>query len=581
MRPRKLLAALVVGTSIALAAPAFADGTGMGAGGSHAFCTSPDRPLGLRQRQLCPLAREVDGCEGLVEACEAAFAPQKSAWFEQLVAWASPIATFLLYALVAGIALLIAIPVLEALRRNLRDRRGVAAVRRSPRARAELIEPEPRSTDEPTTADALLQLADGERATGELDRALGLYLAASLAALDGRGALRIRQDATNGEYVRSCAEAPSREGLREIVREVDASLFGGQRPTTGSVSRVAARAQAIVRATSTTLALLLVVLSTLSCAAPRKGADPAADDLPREVLRRDGYRVSALQTSLATLPIPIPGADEDTPIVLVDTEKVALEAETRAHLLRWIEAGGVLVVFGELESAGLRSLAPTRDLRVRPSDEQKELRARVARPSLASRTEGEPLAWLGGEPYAVKRQLGRGSLLAVANDDLFTNLGVLPRGNADALVALVHAVSDEEEEVRVAGAEDGVPPPSNPFAALARAGLAKGLWHALAASIILFLAVGLRQARSVRVARETRRAFAEHVEATGSLYARADANVHALAVYDRFVESRLREATLRGDELAILEALRRLSARAQARSESASTTSGTPPAAER
>jgi hypothetical protein len=160
-------------------------------------------------------------------------------------------------------------------------------------------------------------------------------------------------------------------------------------------------------------------------------------------------------------------------------------------------------------------------------------------------------------------------VLGVANDDLFTNAGVLPPRNAAALVTLVRAVSHDPRrqvtsrpdgtttlgELRVARAEDGIPPPANPFAALLAAGLAKGAWHALAATALLFLALGTRQARARPPARQARRAFAEHVEATGAFYSRARATSHALGAYGRYAEARLSELLPRGtDKAAFLSA---------------------------
>ena len=42
--------------------------------------------------------------------------------------------------------------------------------------------------------------------------------------------------------------------------------------------------------------------------------------------------------------MPVPR--ESAPVVVVDVDRVALEDETVAHLLRWVDAGGVLVLFG-------------------------------------------------------------------------------------------------------------------------------------------------------------------------------------------------------------------------------------------
>ena len=103
-------------------------------------------------------------------------------------------------------------------------------------------------------------------------------------------------------------------------------------------------------------------------------------------------------------------------------------------------------------------------------------------------------------------------------------------------------------QIRFARSIDGIAPPSNPFSALVQAGLGRGAWHALAASVVLFLTFGIRQARARPAAPKPRRAFAEHVEATGAFYGRARALGHALASYGRFAEMRLRERVPRGGD---------------------------------
>jgi hypothetical protein len=98
----------------------------------------------------------------------------------------------------------------------------------------------------------------------------------------------------------------------------------------------------------------------------------------------------------------------------------------------------------------------------------------------------------------------------------------------------------------VAEHDDGVSPPSSPIAALTRAGLGPGLVHALLATLVLFLAVGIRLARPKPSLTPTRRAFAEHVEAVGALHARTRNAPHALAAYARFADDRLRASMPRG-----------------------------------
>jgi hypothetical protein len=549
--------------------------------GNYAFCKTPPSPLGARGLRLCDLADEIDGCEGLQKACGSIPPPKQTSWLEHLAKAAGPIATVLLYVLVGAIVVAIAIPVVRALVKRRRENRLVRT-KPSPDRHHAIVDA-PVRTAEIADAEVALRLADDHRARGELDRALGLYLHASLSALDRRGAIRVARHRTNGEYVRSCVESVSRTPLREIVREVDAVQFGGAAPTDDAVQRVSARAKAIVR----TAAVVLGILTLLGgCAAPPPGSDPAGDELPIEVLRRNGFRVGKLESSLATMPIP--DVDEGAPVVIVDVERVALEDETQAHLMRWVEAGGVLVLFGHVEGWPIEirpalDSATTRDLVVRTSDPNGGLEdveaehddqtgmpihvtgARAARRDAFAWTDATRVASLGSATYAAKRYVGKGIVLGIANDDLFTNLGARAKRNAAGLVTLVRSAAHDLRrrviprhgddglsslnDVRVAHMEDGVPPPANPFAALLAAGLGKGAWHALVASILLFLAYGIRHARPRPITRglETRRAFAEHVAATGAFYGRAHAHTHALAVYGRFLDARLRESMPRGD----------------------------------
>jgi hypothetical protein len=215
-------------------------------------------------------------------------------------------------------------------------------------------------------------------------------------------------------------------------------------------------------------------------------------------------------------------------------------------------------------------------------------RARVARPETVAWSDATPIATLGDDAYAVRVEVGRGVVVAVANDDLFTNAGVLPRSNPAALVALARAAAGPDvQELRIALPEDGVTPPSNPFSALVAAGLGAAMVHALGASVLLFLSAGKRRTRPRAERGGSRRALLEHVEAIGALYARAGAASHALAAYRRFVELRRRGGPLpeSGDDLTPteIEKLRRLLAPQLPSGGAASATiaSGTPAAPER
>ena len=535
-----------------------------------AFCSKPKRPMFVRQRELCSLAEDTSDCEGFAKACGDPLADREKDSKSSIPGFLATLARGLVWLLVLVVVLAIAYPLVRALVRARRDRQ---LADRPPEPNVALAvtkktAPEPERI---TDAEAALREADEHARRGDLARALGLYLAASLAALDRRGAIRLARHRTNGEYVRSCSDTAARAPLREIVREVDRVEFGNLAPTGEGVARVASRASALVR--PLLLALLVLVL-VVGCGGRGPGAvdDPAGDELPMEVLRRSGYAVSYLPTSLAALPMPAEGAT--APIVVVDVTNVPLEEEASAHLIRWVEGGGVLVLAGppalwpaELHVTADR--ADTRSLRVL-ADHAGARQARVATMHALQWSGSDALAKLGDSVYAARKDVGQGAIVGLAGDDLFTNIGAASPANAEALVAIVDVAARDRSradamrgapsgaqvyEIHVARGHDGVPPPSNPFSALVQAGLGKGAWHALAAAVVLFLAFGIRHASARPAVPPARRAFAEHVEATGAFYGRARALAHALAAYGKFAELRLRERVPRGgDPVAFLAA---------------------------
>ena len=137
-----------------------------------------------------------------------------------------------------------------------------------------------------------------------------------------------------------------------------------------------------------------------------------------------------------------------------------------------------------------------------------------------------------------------GILDAIGDTSIVRLHKVVPPGSASVLVAIL--ASAGRSEFRFADDDDGVAPPSTPIAALLRAGLGLGLAHAAVFAVVLFLAAGSRLARPRPSAPPRRRAFAEHVEAVGALYARAGGARHALAAFAGFADQRLRARMPRG-----------------------------------
>ena len=538
--------------------------------GFDAFCKAPPHPLPSRARSLCPLAADIQGCEALVSACNEDPFPkprEPKAGFSPLLA---EIVNGFMWLLVAGAVGVVIVFIVRALLRARRDEQASEPEKERP---AQITALSPAAALETVSdADLLLRRAEEQAARGDLNAAAALYLAAALRALDRLGAIRIARHRTNGEYVRACQDATAKPELRAIVREVDRAQFGHQPLTIDALRAIAARAAGIVaRTAALAFVILALALGTSACTSQGplpKGSDPAADDLFMEVLRRQGAKVGRVTHSLATLPIPKGDEEQPQPLIVVDAERTPLDEETRAHLARWVEAGGRLLLAGDVGSWGETFHAKPEavtltDVVVSPEfvpfegdeDEDaevtvlevgKEYPAHVAQGAGISWKKAERIATIGtSSEYAGALVLGRGMVIGLAGNDLLTNVGLARAPNAAAMVALIDRCA-AGRRIEVARPENGISPPSNPLVSLLHAGLGLALGHAAAATLILILAFGIRQARPRLAPPPARRAWTEHIEATGGLYARGRLAAHALAMYARFVDGRLRPRMPRG-----------------------------------
>jgi hypothetical protein len=551
--------------------------------GDYSFCSAPARPLSRSSHALCPLAKDIAGCEGLVVACADELAPARPKGPPSTHPWIAALAWLAraaVWVLVFGAIIAIAIPIVRAVLRARSDRKGAEEPTEATVTAQGRVASAP-SPDE-SDAETLLRRAAAHAAAGRLDAALFAYLNAALRALDERGAIRIARHRTNGEYVRACTEAGARPELLTIVREVDTVQFGGRLPTNDGVARAAASAASVVGAArprpspgvAPFVAMALFVLAVGACGGPlRKGSNPAGDDLLFDLLRRQGASASYLAGSLATLPLE----GRTGAAVIVDVEKTQLEDDTKAHLLRWVDQGGVLVLAGDVEGWP-REFWANRDNTdntdntesvevvveqgaVDEADDDPPLhtaRAKLARPAAITWPHEGPVAISAhlesGELYGGTRGFGLGTVLGLANHDLLTNVGLATGSNASALVTMLAALG--KSAFLVARPENGVAPPNNPIAGMHRIGLGLAMVHALVFAGILFLAAGVRHARPTPAEPPRRRAFAEHIEATGALYARAGVAPHALAAYARYADERLRSRMPRGADPAAFLALR-------------------------
>lgn len=556
------------------------------------FCRAPKLPLGPEALELCSVAAEIPDCAALVAACDAALKKpehdEPSDFMKSLMAALGVVAHGLVYLLVGGAVIALLVPIVNAIRKRRRD--ASLAEKVDVTATNNATTEAPKEIERVDDAEEALRRADDLARRGDLSRATTLYLAASLSALDRRGAIRITKSRTNGEYVRACSEPDSRPKLRGIANEVDRVHFGGEPPTAERVGKVASLAKALVRA----LPLAMLLLGLVGCGNPGKPKmnDPAGTELFVETMKRQGMPVTPLGSSLASLR-PLDDG-EPAPILVIDLERTHLEPDAEDKIVAWVASGGVLVLMGD----GSHKLSKTfgyssRSINVKEVDARltplaidtsddddddesetlfrarlqksrdsatKHFRGMVPFPGVVEVTGGLTLVSAGDGAYAIEKRHEKGVVVVVHDSTLLRNAVVARPGNAAVITALFTELSAnpaytggpeehrtaEVRAIKLARREDGISPPDNPFSALAQAGLARGMWHALAASLVLFLAYGVRHARPKPEPAPSRRAFAEHVLATGAFYARSPHPTRALASFARFAEDRVRQALPRG-----------------------------------
>ncbi len=190
-----------------------------------------------------------------------------------------------------------------------------------------------------------------------------------------------------------------------------------------------------------------------------------------------------------------------------------------------------------------------------PAEEASRIRGFTAY-SYGSVRPGIPLVRRGdGKIAASLVSVGTGTVVTLDEADLFTNAALAyPRNPTIALTLLRVAAGKGTPSVAADGIvrystyrtierarrHDGRQGASDPLSALLAAGLRLPLIHAAIFAAILFFAYGRRMGRAEPDRLDSRRAFAEHVEANGLLWAKRKFGPLALATWARFAEERLR-----------------------------------------
>jgi hypothetical protein len=557
------------------------------------FCRAPKRPLSAEAEALCPLAASAPDCAGYAALCAELNTPKAEtpSWLASIGQALASVMKVLVWVFLAALLLVMLVPIARGLMGLARKRRRSDDSTRVGDATVDLVADNDAAAPaaQRPAADFLVR-ADRLLQAGQVREALSCYLAASLRGLADRGALVLARHRTNGEYVRSCTDETARAELRAVVNTVDRAEFGAHAPDADELARV----QGLARRLAGIAAMTLLALGLVSCTdKATKGlaaTDPAGHEVLVELLTRRGVKITPLRTSLTQLPMPTP-ADPDTEpagrsFLLIDTGRTAVSEEAWNHLERWVKSGGNLIVAGlpsqlhagfhiKREHTGDRTAQVLRP--EAGEEEDNEAAAQTLGPELlplslargAALSGGTEIARVGEDKmYAVYKGHGAGSLLAIASAEPLSNIGLAPKGNAAAALRLITYA--RPVEITLAGPLDGLSLPDSPMAALAHAGLLRGLWHALVFALLLFAYAGIRQARATPPKSNARRAFAEHVRATGALYKKARAGVHARKQYAPWV---IEELHARRADRAVLDAAKRAesSPSAEASSDDAST----------
>jgi hypothetical protein len=552
----------------------------------HAFCTHPPPFLSPDAKRLCDYSKQIPDCQPYADACDA-LEPKPSsfpAWLTSALRWiANAIAKLAGLVgwygvwIIAGITLgLVLFPLVQAFAESRRNKLGNADAIKLPslptKGERELLK---LSRDEDPAR--VLEEANMLAQQGKLDHALYRYLHAALLSLDKNGAIVIAREKTHGEYVRACSDSEAKPPLRDLVREIEVVRFGGREPSMGGVSVAQERATWIVKR-AMAAAVLLTMFFLAGCQQQGSGNEPGGSDTLRALLEKQNVEVKTLLTPLAKIPLPTPKDRETTAALYVDVDRIPLEDDAQEHLLRWVDAGGILIIAGSPthwpkalgakvdRSTSLEISVTTYkeektkkthsdDDQNESEDEDDEESTLIPRVDNAKLAHFAAVSWVDKgtfvlatthdeKDFVVGELRGAGAIYAAASDEPFTNAGLAVPGNATAAIAILSNVPRQKFLFAPVGA--GFSPPTNPFAGLINAGLGLPLLHGFFATIILFFAVGMRLAAPRPDVPPQRRAFTEHIYATAAVYGRTKSAKHALASFGRYAENRLAKRLGRG-----------------------------------
>jgi hypothetical protein len=536
--------------------------------GALPFCHDGSYHLKASDRWLCSLnGAELQRCPGFKQACAIPAKPSASEEerrshqsrpqhepSEPPPAWLGAVAEFAFWALVAALVIAVVVSIL----RMRRARHG------------EDIEAEGPTSIAPPLAEAPAPIVSGDRDVarllekarraaerGELGAAIDAAHAAAVQGLSSTGNIEIERDRTNGDYLRELRKAPAlQQDFKGIVKEVEVLQFGGAAPTRGAFDRVLEQVLAMLRRLAL-LTLGLLLLGGVGCGpggpSEAEDAGPAGLYVFKQLLSDQGSKLHKRVASLAKLE-PNVGV-----VVLLGAE---LEPPEHKRLLDWVKAGGTLLVVAGSELMDVAEVATSysacgHSAERGPGLELPPLKLAVVGErtlDLASLSDSVIAQRVdvacGGRPYVVTAFLGDGKITFVPERALITNASLSVDDNA-RLVAELFA-SEPGKSIELVGPWTGEGADS-PIQSLKSAGMLPAMLQLLA----LALLIAIRQGTSFGARRDEhkheRRAFADHVRAIASNYARAGAGRLVSGHYGLLLIDQLRERLCPGQAPSLLQ----------------------------
>ncbi len=393
-------------------------------------------------------------------------------------------------------------------------------------------EPEPMDSSTPVAAPVvpleaghaptLAEAAERAARAGDWETAIRLGHRAALSSLHDRELIRLHRSKTHGDYLRQLrAHPPMVRPARSLMACVDGIEFGRQ-PADESGWRRVSDAMRVLLGTA-----LVLVLAGCARSYPYPTSPSGTRVLERVMVAR-GSTIDYRQEAFEHL-----GTSGVGTIVLL-RDAVPTEEEW-VHLRSWVFDGNQLIVAngaGVPEAAVIEGGGPVRAIEGRFQSISIPGTSRIEAPS-------RPLILFGvdGDAYAIQEDWGDGRIVVIADDHLFTNIGMLPEGNAAEAVALLEDYYGAVELVDAffwSGADSPMDIATDPRITPVVLQLLL-----LVFAILLWRGAHFGRPRADRQA--TRRAFSEHTEALGAMYERAGASDHALQVYARYAIERLAE----------------------------------------